>query len=51
MVDVACPDCGQVFVADLAPDEDPWELEACEFEALDRLIHECPDHAHMFVVA
>ncbi len=51
VVDVACPRCGALYVAELAPDEEPWELEAREWMALCRLNTECPNHAHRFVVS
>lgn len=50
IVDVTCPRCGALFVADLTPDDDPWDLEAQEWQALVRLDRECLDHAHAFVV-
>jgi hypothetical protein len=45
---IACPRCGDEYLADLAPHEEPLELEAEERAALERLEGECPDHAHKF---
>ena len=50
VVDVRCPRCGALYVADLEPDEEPWDLEALEWAAIKRLDAECPDHAHAFAV-
>jgi hypothetical protein len=47
-VEVVCPTCSTVYVADLAPDEDPVALELEEWAAWERLQAECPDHAHWF---
>src|SRR5215207_4250651 len=35
LVDVRCPRCDALFVADLAPGEEPWDLEAREWAADD----------------
>jgi hypothetical protein len=48
---VRCPRCDVLYVADLAPDADPWDLEAAEWQAVVRLDGECPGHAHAFGVA
>ncbi|MGD9891649.1 MAG: hypothetical protein AB7R89_28705 [Dehalococcoidia bacterium] len=50
IVEIKCPRCEAVYVADLAPDEEPWDLEALEWQALVQLDGECPDHAHAFTV-
>jgi hypothetical protein len=50
VVEITCPRCGSVYVADLAPDEEPWDLEAREWQALVQLDGECPDHPHQFAV-
>ena len=50
LVDVRCPRCDVLYVADLAPEADPWDLEALEWAALVRLDAECPDHPHAFAV-
>jgi hypothetical protein len=47
---ISCPKCGEVFVAVLSPDNEPWDIEAEEWEALTRLEAKCPDHAHRFGV-
>lgn len=47
---VQCPRCGDTYVAELAPEDEPWDLEAQEWEAVTRLHDECPDHAHVFAV-
>ena len=49
-VEVRCPRCGALYVADLEPDAEPWDLEALEWAATVRLEAECPDHAHAFAV-
>src|SRR6476646_2883417 len=46
VVDITCPDCGQTYIADLEPDEDPPELEWLAWLAEQRLGKDCPDHAH-----
>jgi hypothetical protein len=47
---IGCPTCGQWYVADLAPDEEAENLEEQVWEAEERLLAECPDHAHRFEV-
>lgn len=47
---LSCPTCGDEFFADLAPYEEPFDLEELEWEALTWLDRECPDHAHRFEV-
>ena len=47
---IACPKCGDVYLAELAPYDEPWDLEEQEWEAVVRLDDECPDHAHRFEV-
>jgi hypothetical protein len=37
-------------VADPVPDDEPWDLEEQEWEAITRLAAECPDHARVFAV-
>ena len=49
-VEVHCPRCGALYLADLGPDEEPWDLEALEWAAAVRLDAECPDHPHAFAV-
>src|SRR5215208_395912 len=46
-----CPRCDALYLAELADDEDPWDFEARAWAALVRLDRECPDHAHAFTVA
>lgn len=43
-----CPKCGAVYLADLAPEDEPWDIEEQEWAALVRLDAECPDHPHRF---
>ena len=50
VVDVRCPRCDALCVADPAHDAEPWDLEAQEWAATVRLDGECPDHAHAFAV-
>ena len=50
VVAVRCPRCDALYVAELAPDEEPWDLEAAEWAATVRLDGECPDHPHAFAV-
>lgn len=50
VVEVRCPRCELLYVADLAVDADPWDLEADEWEATVRLDAECPDHPGRFAV-
>ena len=50
LVDVRCPTCDALYVVDLTPDEEPWDLEAREWEALVRLKVDCPDHSHVLAV-
>ena len=50
IVQLDCPRCGAVYVADLAIDDEPWDLEACEGAALVRLDRGCPGHTRRFVV-
>ena len=50
IVPVDCPRCQAGYVAERAIDDEPWDLEACEWAALVRLDRECPDHPHRFVV-
>jgi hypothetical protein len=47
---IACPRCGDEYVADLGPYDEPETLEGDEWAALVRLDEECPDHAHRFSV-
>lgn len=47
---IGCPRCGAWYFLDLAPDEDPPDLEGAIGEAEERLQAECPDHAHRFEV-
>jgi hypothetical protein len=49
-VDVACPRCGALYIADLDVGEEPWDLEALEWEAVVQLEEECPDHPYRFAV-
>ena len=49
-VDVRCPRCDALYIGELAPGDEPWDLEALEWAAVVRLDAECPDHAHAFVV-
>ncbi len=45
-----CPSCQLAyFGADESP-EDWWTWERLDYEATVRLLLECPDHAHQFVV-
>ena len=37
-------------LANVGPDEEPFDLEAQEWAATVRLDAECPDHAHAFTV-
>lgn len=39
---VTCPQRGEVFVADLEPDDEPEDLEAIEREEQGQLKAECP---------
>jgi hypothetical protein len=50
LVDVRCPRCGDLYVADLEPDDEPSDLEALEWAATLKLEAECPDHPHAFAV-
>ena len=45
-----CPTCGQTYVADIEPHENPLDLDLEGWEALAKLDGECPDHPHSFVV-
>jgi len=50
IIDLRCTRRGALSVAELAPDEDPWELNAWEWVAVARPDAECPDHPHAFTV-
>lgn len=45
-VTITCSRCGDLYVANLAPDAEPSDLEELEREAESRLENECPDHDH-----
>lgn len=45
---VVCPRCGDTYVADIGPYDEPWDLEEQEWAAVTLLAGECPDHAHRF---
>lgn len=47
-VTVACPKCGDLFVAELDPYDEPPDLEEQEWEGMSLLARECPDHPHYF---
>jgi hypothetical protein len=47
---IACPRCGDEYVADLGAYEEPVTMEEDEWAALMRLDGECPDHAHRFTI-
>lgn len=47
---IGCPSCGVWYFADLAAGEEPPELEVAVWEGEERLLAECPDHAHRFEV-
>jgi len=49
-VTIICPGCGDLYVASLALDEEPFDLEEQEWEATCILDAECPDHRHYFEV-
>lgn len=49
-ITVTCPGCGDRYVATFALDEEPFDLEALEWEAGCVLETECPDHWHYFEV-
>ena len=48
---IGCPSCGQWYFADLAPDVRPPDLEEKVWQGEERLLAECPDHAHRFEVS
>jgi hypothetical protein len=50
VVDVVCPGCGQTYIADLEPHEDPPELEWPAWLAEQRLAKDCPDHIQRMAV-
>ena len=47
---VVCPGCGVLYVADPGED-DGLGLEDEAYVATSWLLRECPDHAHVFLVA
>ena len=47
---VTCPGCGDLYIATLTLDEEPFDLEALEWEASCMLETECPDHRHYLEV-
>lgn len=49
-LEVTCPRCGDVYVAELDPYEEWPDLEELEWEAVSALERECPDHPHYFEV-
>ena len=49
---LACPRCGDWYVADLDPEvPEPWDLEGQEWAALQVLGRLCSDHVHSFQVS
>ena len=49
-ITIECPKCGDLYIADLALDEEPFDLEEQEWEALYELEAECPDHRYCVAV-
>ncbi len=47
---IQCPRCGDTYVAELDPYDEPWDLEEQEYAATVRLWRECPDHTTRFTV-
>jgi hypothetical protein len=47
---IQCPRCGDTYLADLGPYDEPFDLEEQEWAATVRLARECPDHSHRFTV-
>jgi len=50
VIEVRCPRCDVFYIADLAPEDEPWHLEALEWEAVVQLDAACPAHAHAVTV-
>jgi hypothetical protein len=43
---IACPTCRDLYVAELAPYDEPPDLEEQEWAAVTLLEAQCPDHTH-----